>query len=195
MSKMDLAMPAPSRLQKITAALKELKYELQESPLLYSALGTAYIIITVEAYRLSPLLCAGAHAVTTYPHLFLAAHIIPSQAQTRKRHHQTLTFCSVRDGDFQKVTEFASRNQYGQIDAQNLKEQNTEFLFEALDQYTDCFRYTTFNQKEADNYLKAARIFLNHHADVKKVKEALNKYYMPKATEWLEQNASDPKQN
>lgn len=193
MSKLDLARPAPTRLQNIAVALKELKYEIQESPLLFSALGTAYAIITVEMYRISPLLCVGVHAVTTYPSLFLAAHIIPSEANTRKKHHQTLTFCSIRNGDFQKVTEYASQNQYGQSDQENLEEQNTEFLFEALDQYNGCFGYTTFDQQSADNYLQAAEIFIKHHADVKKVKEILSKYYMPKASKWLLDNAPEHK--
>lgn len=187
---MDKAkLTQPSMLKDLSAVAKELKYAIKQEPGLFSAVGAICATATVGVYYINPWLCAWpTAALTSIPFIAFI------EAAQRKYRYKSKTFSAITDGDFVQVTEFASKTCYDETDPQALKEQNTEFLFEALDLYDDCV-FRKSNYQEAYNYSHAALIFLKHQANVKKVSDVLKYCVMPHASKWLIDNASDLKQN
>jgi hypothetical protein len=184
----------PTRSQEVAANLKELGYSLKQQPLLSGLCASLLVAGTAFTWNIHPLACVGLHYFTTLPTTIVLAEVLRYEVARRKSNHRTLAFFSIEKKEFDKVTQFASKTCYEETDPAALKEQNTEFLFEALDKYNECGYYTS-QKYEAAKYAQAAEIFIKHHADVKKVKEILSNYYMPKASEWFEQNASEQKSN
>ena len=186
----NMDLRSPSRLKQVSDSLKELQYEAQQHPVFYSAAGLFYAAATVVAWKIHPLACAGLHTVTTYPSALLMAYIVPQEAQQRKIRYKNLTFYAIKQGNFNLVAKYAAKNHYEETDLCSLKEQNTEFLFKTLYEYSECCQLP-----EANNYSEAARIFIAHHADREKVLECYRKNcYQPQALKWLEEEPISGKQ-
>ncbi|GMU19421.1 MAG: hypothetical protein AMXMBFR12_06130 [Candidatus Babeliales bacterium] len=151
-------------LEKFSMGLKEFKHQIKENPKTFSLAGFVYATIPVLAYQIHPWACIAAMSICHTPLLCVLPDMTVSEAQKRIRQYSLKTFSAVQKEEFGKVTEFASRNCYGETDAHALEEQNTHFLFEALLKYEFCCRDS--KKQEADNYSKAAEIFLHHHANL-----------------------------
>lgn len=179
----------PTKSQEIAANLKELGYSLNQHPVLCGLYVSVLAAGTAFTWNMHPLACVGLHYFTTVPTTVFLAEILTHEVARRKSNHRTLAFFSVEKEEFDKVTQFASKTCYEETDPAALKEQNTEFLFEALDKYNECGYYNTQKQNAA-KYAQAASIFLKHHADREKILHILtHDLNMPHAQQWLTLNA------
>lgn len=177
--------PSANTRKHMAASIKEFKHQVRNNPSLYYGFFGALAVETAALCYVNPWL---SFAVNGLGMGSLTALMIFGQAmegQRRKHEYDYDVYANIKLGRDETVRQLASKTHYQEDSLEVLKEQNTTYLYEALNSYND---RSECNMRQASHYLRAAEIFLAHHADSDAVIERLkrNSPSNVKGVQWLE---------
>lgn len=159
--------------------IKQLRHDVRQNPYLYSFVGALCVTASAAScYFMGPIPSLAIQSMVTPTMISLLFSQLQDQARHHKRQREIFIQQMVCTGDFNGVTNLATRNQFDEQDPKDLEEQNTPLLITVLDNYVLYSESSSeYGESQATHCLQAASILIQHHANGPKVIEKLfNRY-------------------